>query len=342
MKRATSKDVAKLAGVSQTTVSFVLNNTPGISLSDETRRKVLDAARELNYIPNSFAKGLKTSRSKLLGIFLPTMANPFYQKLMQYIENYTAELGYNVMLCCTYRNAEREKSYLDLCVEHQVDGIIYLFTPNWVKQITRISHNIPVILISEKSEDISINTISLNGFQCGKILTEHLLQLGHKNIAYVMSPVTSVSLTRQMRLQGIKAAVQNAGLGEDALEVITNPVVASDNLEANAGFAAMESILKKKRNTAVIGVNDLVSFGLLSKALNMDGIRIPEDISICGFDNTYLAHMAHPTLTTVEYCTEPLCRLAVDMLLNNNSIDVLKLSGEPKLIIGESTGPAPL
>lgn len=340
MKRATSKDVAKLAGVSQTTVSFVLNNTPGISLSDETRRKVLDAAHELNYIPNSFAKGLKTSRSKLLGVFLPTLSNPFYQKLLQYIENYTAELSYNIMLCCTYRSAEREKSYLDLCVEHQVDGIIYLFTPNWVKQVTQISHNIPVILISEKSENIPLNTISLNGYQCGKLLTNYLIQLGHKNIAYVLSPVTSVSLTRQMRLEGIKDAIKDAGLSEDCLEVITTDSTGQYNLEANSGFSAMHSILNEGKNTAVIGVNDLVSFGLLSKALNTPNIRVPDDISICGFDNTYLAHMSHPTLTTVEYCTESLCRLAVDMLLSNNGSDVLKLSGEVQLIIGESTGPA--
>ena len=93
MKRATSKDVARLAGVSQTTVSFVMNNTPGVSLSDETRRRVIEAARELQYIPNSFAKGLKTSQSRLLGVFLPSMDNPFYPMLMKYIEKYTVGLS---------------------------------------------------------------------------------------------------------------------------------------------------------------------------------------------------------------------------------------------------------
>ena len=137
MKRATSKDVAKLAGVSQTTVSFVMNNTPGVSLSEETKKKVLEAAKELHYIPNSFGKGLRTSQSKLLGIFLPSLNNPFYPMVMQYIENHTAKLNYNVMLCCTYRNSEREKTYLDLCIEKQVDGIIYLFTPNWLKRKIR-------------------------------------------------------------------------------------------------------------------------------------------------------------------------------------------------------------
>lgn len=128
MKRATSKDVAKLAGVSQTTVSFVMNNTP-MCLYPKRPEKVLDAANQLQYIPNSFARGLKTSQSKLLGVFLPTMDNPYYPMLMQYIEKYTARLGYSVILCCTYRNPEREKAYLDLCEEKHMDGVIYLFTP---------------------------------------------------------------------------------------------------------------------------------------------------------------------------------------------------------------------
>ena len=192
MKRATSKDVARLAGVSQTTVSFVINNTPGVSLSDETRRKVLEAAQKLQYIPNSFAKGLKTHQSKLLGVFLPSMDNPFYPMLMKYIERYTAGRGYNVLLCCTYRNPEREHAYLDLCMEKQVDGIIYLFTPNWIKRVVQIASTLPVVLISEKSDDVPLNTISLNGLRCGQLMAQHLLDLGHRCIAYIMSSVTSV------------------------------------------------------------------------------------------------------------------------------------------------------
>ena len=143
MKRATSKDVAKLAGVSQTTVSFVMNNTPNVSLSEETRKKVLDAANQLQYIQNSFARGLKTSQSKLLGVFLPTMDNPYYPMLMQYIEKYTARLGYSVILCCTYRNPEREKAYLDLCEEKHMDGMRKLdntFHPIGGKQIDDTIH----------------------------------------------------------------------------------------------------------------------------------------------------------------------------------------------------------
>lgn len=341
MKRATSKDVAKLAGVSQTTVSFVMNNTPGVTLSDETRKKVLDAARALQYIPNSFAKGLKTNKSKLLCVFMPSMDNPFYPMLMQYIEKYTASLNYNVMLCCTYRNKDREKAYLDLCLEKQVDGIIYLFTPNWLSRVVQLSHNIPVVLISEKSDDVPLNTISLNGFQCGQILTEHLISLGHTKIAYIMSPVSSVSLTRSKRLEGIKRAIQDAGLPEDALKIIS-PETHNEISEADAAYQIMERFLDSTDITGIICVNDLVAFGAISYVQSRTSLSIPRDISICGFDNIYLSAMTHPGITTVDYCTQSICKLAVDMVLNDSgNTSVLKLTGDPQLVIRDSTGPAP-
>lgn len=117
-----------MAGVSQTTVSFVMNNTPGVSLSDETRRRVIEAPGTAVY-PQLVCQGAQDQPIPAAGVFLPSMDNPFYPMLMKYIEKYTVGLSYNVMLCCTYRNPEREKAYLDLCIEKQVDGIIYLFTP---------------------------------------------------------------------------------------------------------------------------------------------------------------------------------------------------------------------
>lgn len=341
MKRATSKDVAKLAGVSQTTVSFVMNNTPGVTLTDETRKKVLDAARELQYVPNSFAKGLKTNKSKLLCVFMPSMNNPFYPMVMQYIEKYTASLNYNVMLCCTYRNKDREKAYLDLCLEKQVDGIIYLFTPNWLSRVVQISHNIPVVLMSEKSDDIPLTTISMNGFQCGQILAEHLLSLGHTKLAYIMSPVGSVSLTRSKRLEGIKRAIKDAGLPENALQIISLETD-EEISETDASYQIMEKCLDFTEITGIICVNDLVAFSALSYVQGRTNLSVPKDISICGFDNIYLSAMTLPGITTVDYCTESICKLAVDMVLNDSgNTSILKLTGDPQLVIRDSTGPAP-
>lgn len=346
MKKATSKDVAKLAGVSQTTVSFVLNNTPGISLAESTRRRVHAAAKQLNYIPNAFAQGLKTNQSKLLSVFLPTMDNPFYPTLMQHIEYYAMSLGYNVLMCCTYRDPDREKAYLDLSIEKQVDGIIYTFTPNWLKRVVQLSRQCPVLLLSEKSDDVPLNTISLNGFQCGELAAKHLLDNGHKKLAMLLSPLTSISRTRDMRLMGVQSAVQKAGLQEDALQVCTLTwdecgEKSGGSFEAAAGYKLTQRLLEDSDVTGLICVNDMVAFGAVSSALGYKNIRIPQDISIVGFDNVYLSKMMHPSITSVDYCPPALCQLALDMLLGMQNSDVLKLASEPRLIERESSGPAP-
>lgn len=347
MKKATSRDVARLAGVSQTTVSFVMNNTSGVSISEETRRKVLAAVKELNYVPNSFAKSLKTNESKLIGLLVPTMINPFYPMLTQFIEKYAAARGYNVLLCCTYRQPEREESYLELMNEKGVDGIIYTFSPNYLKLATKLSRRIPIVLMSEKSDTVHLNTISLNGYQCGALIAQHLYGLGHRSIAYIMSPVKSVSLTRERRLEGIRGTLLDLGVPSDALKVYTSETLdgyADDSLETDAGYKLTERLLRETDVTAIIGVNDMVALGAISCLLNDGQLRVPEDISVCGFDNSYLSDMLHPKITTVDYRGQYLSKLAVDMLVDTSASEtdhgVLKLESEPRLIIRESTGPA--
>ena len=156
----------------------------------------------------------------------------------------------------------------------------------------------------------------------------------------MLSPVTSISLTRQMRVIGIQSAIREAGLPETALHVLTPQ--GEFATEAEAGYCGMDQLLSEKSITAVIGINDQVAFGVLSRLLNSRERQAPRDISVCSFDNTYLSYMAHPCLTTVDYCTEALCKLADDMVLSNSGEEsVLKLANEPKLIVRESTGPAP-
>ncbi len=344
MKKATSRDVAKLAGVSQTTVSFVINNTPNVSVSEETRKKVLYAARELNYVPNSFAKGLKTKKSKLIGLIVPTMINPFYPMLAQKIQEYASAKGYSVLLCSTNRIPEKEQEYLELLVEKSVDGIIYTFTPHFLSKVTRLSQQIPIVLVGEKSDKINLNTISLNGFRSGQLVAQHLVELGHRKIAYIMSPVTTVSLARVKRLEGIRATLREHGL-ENGLIVRTASYDGFNEgkLEIEAGYQLASELIRETDITAIIGVNDMVALGVVSCILNEGKLRIPDDISVCGFDNIYLSDMIRPKITTVDYFTIYQCKLAVDMLIENPSndfTDVLKVENEPRLIKRESTGPA--
>jgi len=291
MKKVTSRDVAKMAGVSQSTVSFVLNNRKDISISDDTKKKVLAAAKKLNYIPNSFAAGLRTNRSKLIGLLMPTITNPFFPLLTQFIEEYTTAKGYNVLLCNTYRKPENEKACLKLLAEKSVDGILYLFTPTFTEYINKTSKQTPIVMIGEKMDNLDIHTIGLDSVTAGKMIAEHLVSKGHRHYAFISTPMDGISIARMRRYEGVKAKLEEHGLdGNLILETAELEYESIDSIyEIEIGFNMAKKILESKsETTAFIGVNDMVSFGIMNYA-NMSGIRIPDDISICGFDNIYLS-----------------------------------------------------
>lgn len=344
MKKPTSRDVANLAGVSPSTVSFVMNNRKDISISGETRQKVLDAAKQLNYTPNQFARSLKTNRSKLIGLIIPTITNPFYPMLTQYIEEYAASKGYNILLCNTHRKVEKEEFYLNLLAEKSVDGIIYGFTPNYPQIAYEISARIPVAIIGEKDEKVKICTVALNSFMAGEMVAQHLIDLGHEKIAFITSPLEGMSLSRQKRLQGIKAKLKEHNLERNlVIKAESYENESNDSTyEIEIGYNLASALLKETKVTAIIGVNDMVAFGALNAIGNMQ-LKVPEDISVCGFDNIYLSKVIRPGITTVDHHTSHRSRLAIDFLINsmgNGNEDIYRVEYEPRLIVRESTGPA--
>lgn len=343
MKNPTSRDVAKLAGVSQSTVSFVLNGRPDIIISPETRQKVFDAARALNYVPNVFARGLKIKQSRLIGLLIPTITNPYYPMLTQHIEEYAATKGYNILLCNTYRKNEKEEFYLKLLSEKGVDGIIYGFTPQISQYLLRINERIPVVIVGEKNEHLSINTIALNSFKAGEIVAQHLVELGHKNIAYVTSPLNGLTLSRQKRLQGIISKLKEHDLDRNLIvkSEIYEQETSNSTYEIEIGYSMTLKLFAESKITAVIGVNDMVAFGALN-AVHHLGFKVPEDISVCGFDNIYLSRLLQPKITTVEHFTNHRSKIAVDVIIENitkSDPSVYRVEYDPELIKRESTGP---
>ncbi|OGO81324.1 MAG: hypothetical protein A2Y21_11425 [Clostridiales bacterium GWC2_40_7] len=343
MKKPTSRDVANLAGVSPSTVSFVLNDRKDISISDGTRLKVLDAAKQLNYTPNQFARGLKTNQSKLIGLIIPTITNPYYPMLTQSIEEYAASSGYNILLCNTYRKVENEEFYLNLLTNKSVDGIIYGFTPNYPQIACKISSSIPVVIIGEKDDTVKISTVALNSFMAGEMIGQHLISLGHKNIAFITSPLEGMSLSRQKRLHGIKSKLKEYNLEKNlVIKAESYENESNDSTyEIEIGYNLTSTLIKETKVTAVIGVNDMVAFGALNAINNMQ-LKVPEDISVCGFDNIYLSKVIRPGITTVDHLTFHRSKLAIDILINrmgNGDEDVYRVEYEPRLIVRESTGP---
>lgn len=341
MKKVTSTDVANLAGVSQTTVSFVLNNRTDISISEETRNKVLEAAKKLNYLPGTFSKSPKTGITKTIGLIVPNFSNMYYPMLIQNVEKHLANEGYNLLICDTNRNQADEKYYLRFLWESGVDGVIFAFTPSDYRYINSFSKKIPIVILGETDNRYKVPTIELDSIKSGGLIARHLLELGHRKIALLSTPINNISLSRSKRLSGIEKELQKYG---DQVEFIVKTAdyeheFTNSAFETEIGYQLANDLLSKTKVTAIIGINDMLAFGAI-EAVKDIGASVPEDIAVCGFDNLYLSKTVSPGITTVDHMISERCQNAVtvilDMLKHRNS-QIIKVVYEPQLIIRKST-----
>ena len=344
-KNPTAKDVAALAGCSQTTVSFVLSHRKNAAISETTRRRVLDAAQQLNYIPNQFAKGLKTNRSNLIGVISPSMSHPAFQMQTQIIEEYAALLGYNVIVCNAHRNPERELLQLRLLLEKSVDGVIFTYVPSDLNLIKEIARNIEIIVFADISNKPIVNMICHYSYREGCILAEHLISLGHQHIACISTPFSTSYMHRQLRENGIKDTMQAHGL-HGSLIIKHFESTRFDSIfpqEIEFGFALTKELLRSASPTAIIGTSDLLALGAVNYILTETDLKIPSDISICGFNDIYLSSLLNPKLTTVNHNFAAGCRAALDLLITNlghpNKNEPNSILIDSKLVVRNTTGP---
>ena len=352
MKKATSQDVAALAGVSQATVSLILNNSSKITFSSETRERVLAAAQQLNYSLPARKKAGAQSGSRMLLVLTPTLTNQYYSEIIQTIEQYADSLDYRVIVCNTFRKPELEKFYLNTFVDAHVYCIIYTFLPSFPRLVEKIADTLPTVLIGEKQDELGVCSIELRNVAAGALLAEHLCQLGHRRLVFISTPFNQLSLARSQRLEGIRRQLESHGI-RDGLEVLS----AERNAEAdalsnglpyeyNVGRAlTAELIRRRSRATALIGVNDMTALGILAE-LTAHGIRVPGDVSVCGFDNIFSSAITTPSLTTIDHHLRTRCQAAVDMILSRTAPTaapgpfVNKIEYTPQLIVRSSTGRA--
>lgn len=356
-KRPTSIDVAKRAGVSQSTVSLVLSGNQRATFSDETRARVIAAAKELNYEPP-----LRKTRSVIgrrLLLLTPTLNNPFYAELVQTVEQYADSLGCHVLVCNTLRKPELERYYLHtLLHNHQVSGIIYTFLPSYPEMLEMETRTMPAVLIGEKRSDLPICSIELSNEQAGAILAEHLYGLGHRSFLFISTPFNQFSLARQQRVDGIRQFLRRHSLSDDCLEInVPDARTETDNLPGSVSYeytvgrrltaAALE---RGTKATALIGVNDMTAAGILAE-LKSHGCAVPGDFSVCGFDNVFPSVIAQPSLTTIDHHLSVRCSAAVDLVLSlergmrmrseQPAAPISKMEYAPRLIVRDSSGPAP-
>ena len=352
MKKVTSKDVARMAGVSQATVSMVLNNKVGPSFSEETKNKVLDAAARLGYsLP---AQGNIKSLRNLITVMVPTLTNPFYTHLASNIERCALAAGYKIMICNTLRNKEYEAYYLDYLSSTKVAGIIFTFVPSYPQLVEQLSVSLPIILIGEKTEELSIPSIELNNIKAGIIMGEHLLSLGHRHFAFFTTPQNSMSLARKQREEGLRQALLKAGL-DGKIEIYADSAAEEHDLgslpfEYETGYALAKRFLSGGgKATALIAVNDMMALGLL-RCLADNGKKVPGEFSVSGFDNIFSGRISSPEITTIDHHLDLRAQSAVDMILSKLAKDkksegsfeitpeVNRIEYMPQLVIRGSTG----
>lgn len=351
MKKVTSQDVAKLAGVSQASVSLILNNSDKVTFSSETKEQVFAAAKELGYkLPRRTRPGDQKKNRQLL-ILTPTLTNYYYTELLQCAQDYARQCGYRVIVCNTFRDSETERYYL----EHftGMDGILYTFLTSFPQMVEQIAETTPVVLIGEKRDNLNICSIELSNRMAGTMVAEHLYELGHRRFIFVSTPLNRLSLSREQRLQGMRSVFEKKGL-EDPITVLA-PAGDIEREKPGTGVSfeyevghrlTLEALQNGTDATAFIGVNDMTALGAMN-AIEQHGLRIPQDISVCGFDNIFPVTVVTPALTTVDHQLRERCKSAIDMVisLRNSATEpaplVNKIEYAPLLIVRNSTGQAP-
>lgn len=296
------QDVAKLAGVSPTTVSRVLNDRGYIS--EETRENVKKAMKELNYFPNDVARSLFNKRTNLIGLILPTTSNPFFGELTFYIETICNSLGYKILLCNSLNDIDKEEKYLEMLMRNQVDGIIVGTHNQGILDYK--NENLAVISIDTYLSD-KIPIVGSDNYNGGKIATEFLISKGCNNIINIDG---EFNLRTQARLR--KIAYEDVMKANNKTPITYEIVNAFDG--GNQIKVANKILDEHPDVDGVFATNDLFAAAFINEARKR-GKKIPEDIKIIGYDGTEASRSLLPDLTTIKQPIELIAKTSVDILI---------------------------
>ena len=306
--RPTINDVAKKAGVSTATVSRIINGLPGYTV--KTRQTVLDVIQEIGYKPNAIARGLVNKHTNTIGVLLPSISSRLASVLLKGIENTAHHLDYSTIICNTERDGKRTIEYLDVLSEKQVDGII--ITSEWLKEVYEealVAMKIPVILVLTVSSHLQIPHIKLDDKQAAYQATQFLIDRGHKEIGMI-SGTKNDKLAGLPRIEGYKQALADNSL------TISEDRIAYGDFAYKSGITCMEELFQRSPDiTAVFAASDEMAVGALSCAYKK-GIKVPDELSVIGYDDTQDAEMAIPPLTTVHQPIYEMGQRAVEMLFS--------------------------
>ena len=312
------------------------------------------AARELGYVPPKRKKKKGTKKEKLLVVFCSNLTNPYYVMLLQGIESRAKEQGFGLFVCNTQRDLKMEERYLKMMWELRPLGIIYTCNPShcFMDLVKELSQKIPVAIINNQNEKMNVDAVELDNSKLGRIMARHLLELGHRNVAYIAPPLTARQKQRSKRVEGFLKEYEKSGLRENVIikaakEEIDLDVALIDS-EYKIGYDLTKELLQENREiTAIVGLNDMIAFGILD-ALHEAKIKVPSEMSVMGCDNTLFARMHKVDLTTIEHFVIFKGRDACDIIMKKitshdtryseiEPISTYHVEYEPQLIIRGTT-----
>jgi LacI family repressor for deo operon, udp, cdd, tsx, nupC, and nupG len=325
----TVKEIAAAAKVSVATVSRALQRPELVS--EKTRERINEVVKRLGYTPNALARNLRTARTRLIVALLPDIANPFFSEVIRGIEQVAYEKGYSVLLGETQSNLVREQAYADMVAARQVDGMITMF--HRVPAIP-MDGRLPLVNACEYVKDSAISSVYVDNVAAAEAAIDYLVALGHRDIAFIAGPSSSpICVDRE---QGYHLALKRAGIAVDPA------LTAVGDFSIEAGERAIEMFRTQGRTfSAVFCSNDEMAIGAM-RALSSAGLRIPEDVSVIGFDDIRFSRYTTPPLTTLSQPKNALGREAMTMLieiLNDPTVPPRKRVLSAELVVRGSTGP---
>lgn len=301
------KDVAKMAGVSIATVSRVLNDIDVVN--EDTKEKVLNAIKELGYRPNIIARSLKTQRTKTIGILIPDISSQFYPEIVRGAEDVANIYDYNVILCNSDFDVEKEKEYLRVLREKMVDGVIYMSSSLNDEILDLINElDLKTILVETKDSQGLFPSVTIDNVTATYEGTKYLIERGLKKLAFIGVDSSTTNAWGE-RYIGFEKALKEAKISVD------KNLVHFDTLKVKSGIEGAEQFVdSKKKFEAIVCASDEIAMGAIN-TLRENGIKVPEDVSVIGFNNNYAASIFYPKITTISQPSYDMGSVAMRMLI---------------------------
>lgn len=317
--KVTLADISAAAGVSRATASMILSGRGDVSFASATIRKVRTAAADLGYVSTTRKKACMLLSAKSVLIICPNIINLYYSSIVQAIQQAAAQKNYSTVITTTYRDAQSEAAILHMAAESHLAGIIFTMMPQSTQLVERINAICPVVVIGDRNASLNVDTVELDNYSAGVLIARHMIELGHKHIAYISTTLNDSNSARVRRLEGVQHTYAT-GCPQGTVLVKSTDISPEQELndlsiEHRVGYELTMATLPNKKITAFIAVNDMVAYGVLN-AISAAGYSVPHDYSVCGFDNLFPSQFPPLGLTTVEHYIVDKGRNAFEILHN--------------------------